>query len=76
MARLLAPGPDLLLTLDAYYHCDMNRALTASTLNVHPRTLDYRLRRVRDLTGLDPASTRGVRVLSTVVTRDLSGAWS
>ncbi|MFM9442192.1 PucR family transcriptional regulator [Streptomyces acidiscabies] len=76
VARLLAPGPDLLLTLDAYYHCDMNRALTASTLNVHPRTLDYRLRRVRDLTGLDPASTRGVRVLSTVVTRDLSGAWS
>ncbi|WP_416971720.1 PucR family transcriptional regulator [Streptomyces sp. 4F14] len=76
VARSLAPGPDLLLTLDAYYHCDMNRALTASALNVHPRTLDYRLRRVRELTGLDPASTRGVRVLSTVVTRGLSGAWS
>ncbi|MET8981904.1 helix-turn-helix domain-containing protein [Streptomyces sp. NPDC004539] len=75
VARRLAPGPDLLLTLDAYYHCDMNRTLTAAALNVHPRTLDYRLRRVRELTGLDPASTRGVRVLSTVVTRDLSGAW-
>ncbi|QNP75356.1 helix-turn-helix domain-containing protein [Streptomyces roseirectus] len=75
IARELAPGPDLLLTLDAYYHCDMNRALTATALNVHPRTLDYRLRRVRDLTGLDPASTRGVRILSTVVTRSLSGAW-
>jgi len=75
VARHLLRGPDLLPTLDAYYHCDMNRTRTATTLNVHPRTLDYRLGRVRDLTGLDPASTRGVRVLSTVVTRKLSGAW-
>ncbi|MFD0310351.1 PucR family transcriptional regulator [Streptomyces sp. NPDC127119] len=75
VARSLAPGPDLLRTLDAYYRHDMNRGATAEALNIHPRTLDYRLRRTRELTDIDPGSTRGVRILSSVVTRSLSGAW-
>ncbi|MDX2933729.1 PucR family transcriptional regulator [Streptomyces ipomoeae] len=75
VAARLESGPDLLLTLDAYYHHDMHRGATASALNVHARTLDYRLRRVRELTGIDPGSTHGVRVLSAVVARRLSGAW-
>ncbi|NEB04774.1 helix-turn-helix domain-containing protein [Streptomyces sp. SID13726] len=75
VARRLAPGPDLLATLDAYYRHDMHRGAAATALNVHPRTLDYRLRRVRELTGVDPGSTRGVRTLSAVVARELSGAW-
>ncbi|SOD81117.1 PucR C-terminal helix-turn-helix domain-containing protein [Streptomyces sp. 1222.2] len=75
LARRLDSGPDLLITLDAYYRHDMHRGTTATALNVHSRTLDYRLRRVRELTGIDPGSTRGVRTLSAVVTRRLSGAW-
>ncbi|WP_173265231.1 PucR family transcriptional regulator [Streptomyces pacificus] len=75
VARRLETGPDLLGTLDAYYGHDMHRGATASALNVHTRTLDYRLRRVRELTGIDPGSTRGVRTLSAVVTRRVSGAW-
>ncbi|MEU3539193.1 PucR family transcriptional regulator [Streptomyces paromomycinus] len=75
VARRLDSGPDLLVTLDAYYRHDMHRGTTATALNVHTRTLDYRLRRVRELTGIDPGSTRGVRTLSAVVTRRLSGAW-
>ncbi|MEU6914070.1 PucR family transcriptional regulator [Streptomyces olindensis] len=75
VGRSLQSGPDLLVTLDAYYHHDMHRGATAAALNVHPRTLDYRLRRVRELTGIDPGSTRGVRVFSSVVTRCLSEAW-
>ncbi|MBT3152643.1 helix-turn-helix domain-containing protein [Streptomyces sp. CHD11] len=74
VGRSLRPGPDLLVTLDAYYHHDMHRGTTAAALNVHPRTLDYRLRRVRELTGIDPGSTRGVRILSSVVMRHLSTA--
>lgn len=74
-ARRLERGPDLFATLDAYYRHDMNRGPTAAALNIHPRTLDYRLRRVRELTDIDPGSTHGVRVLSAVVTRGLSGAW-
>ncbi|MFE0252238.1 helix-turn-helix domain-containing protein [Streptomyces sp. NPDC059010] len=75
VCRRLEVGPDLLLTLDAYYHHDMHRGATATALNVHTRTLDYRLRRVRELTGIAPGSTHGVRVLSAVVARRLSGAW-
>ncbi|MEV6552795.1 helix-turn-helix domain-containing protein [Streptomyces sp. NPDC051597] len=75
VARRLAAGPDLLLTLDAYYGYDMNRGTAAAALNVHPRTLDYRLRRVQELTGISPGSTHGVRILSSVVARELSGAW-
>ncbi len=75
LARALDSGPDLLLTLDAYYRHDMRRGSTATALNVHTRTLDYRLRRVRELTGIDPGSTRGVRTLSAVVTRHLSQTW-
>ncbi|MFC5830940.1 PucR family transcriptional regulator [Nonomuraea insulae] len=71
----LASGPDLVATLDSYYRNDMNRMRTATALRVHPRTLDYRLRRVRDLVGIEPGSTRGVRVLSTAVTRILAEAW-
>ncbi|MFJ4789560.1 PucR family transcriptional regulator [Streptomyces sp. NPDC088794] len=74
-ARRLASGPDLLITLDAYYRHDMNRGPAAAALNIHPRTLDYRLRRVRELTDTDPGSTHGVRLFTTVVARDLSGAW-
>jgi PucR C-terminal helix-turn-helix domain len=75
VARRLREGPDLVATLDAYYRSDMNRLVTAAMLHVHPRTLDYRLQRARRLTGIEPASTRGVRVLSTAVTRMLAGAW-
>ncbi|WP_030684605.1 PucR family transcriptional regulator [Streptomyces sp. NRRL B-1347] len=72
VARHLEPGPDLVVTLDAYYRYDMDRGAAAAALNVHPRTLDYRLRRVRELTGLAPGSTRGVRVLSAAVARRLA----
>ncbi|MFI1172795.1 PucR family transcriptional regulator [Streptomyces melanogenes] len=75
VARRLASGPDLLVTLDAYYGYDMSRGPAAAALNVHPRTLDYRLRRVQELTGINPGSTHGVRILSSVVARRLSGAW-
>ncbi|MYY80034.1 MULTISPECIES: PucR family transcriptional regulator [unclassified Streptomyces] len=75
VGRSLQSGPDLLVTLDAYYRHDMHRGATAAALVVHPRTLDYRLRRVRELTGIDPGSTRGVRIFSSVVTRYLSGTW-
>ena len=76
VARRLAHGPDLVTTLDAYYRNNMSRLGTATALHIHPRTLDYRLQRVRDLIDVDPTSVRGVRILSATVTRALSGAWS
>ncbi|RSM91491.1 PucR family transcriptional regulator [Kibdelosporangium aridum] len=76
IAQRLADGPDLVSTLDVYYRHDMNRLNTAGALRIHPRTLDYRFRRVRELVGIDPGSLHGVRVLSAVVARVRAGRWS
>ncbi|MCE7010917.1 helix-turn-helix domain-containing protein [Kibdelosporangium philippinense] len=73
LADRLTTGPDLVATLDAFYRNNMARTQTAASLKIHPRTLEYRLQRVHDLTGLDPVSVYGVRVLSTTVTRALAG---
>lgn len=57
LARLLDPleeYPDLLRTLEVYIENGLDRRQAAALLHVHPNTVDYRLRRVVSLTGLDP----------------------
>ncbi|WP_410605944.1 helix-turn-helix domain-containing protein [Amycolatopsis sp. lyj-90] len=76
VARRLEAGPDLVTTLDAYYRHDMNRLNTAGALHIHPRTLDYRLRRIRELAGMDPGSYQGVRALGAAVARVRAGRWN
>jgi sugar diacid utilization regulator len=40
---------------------------------VHPNTLDYRLKRIVELTGLEPATTSGLQLLAAAsLTRRLS----
>jgi hypothetical protein len=66
LASLIEPldrNPDLLRTLEAYLDADLDRRSTASALHVHPNTFDYRLRRIIDLIGLDPATTHGLQLL-------------
>jgi PucR C-terminal helix-turn-helix domain len=58
--RVLAPieayserrRADLLETLETFVACDLDRRRAAERLHVHPNTLDYRLRRVEELTDL------------------------
>ncbi len=64
----LEPFPDLGRTLAAYLQHDMDRRRTAGALHVHPNTLDYRLKRIVELTGLEPATTRGLQLLAGAVT--------
>jgi hypothetical protein len=66
LGQLLEPlerNPDLLLTITAYLDQDTDRRRAAATLHVHPNTLDYRLKRIVELTGLDPATTAGLQLL-------------
>jgi hypothetical protein len=66
LARLLDPldrNPDLQRTVECYFACDLDRRRTAAVLHVHPNTLDYRLRRVVELTDLDPSTARGLQLL-------------
>jgi DNA-binding PucR family transcriptional regulator len=44
---------ELLSTLEQLVACALDRRRTADALHVHPNTLDYRLKRIRELTALD-----------------------
>jgi hypothetical protein len=69
LAAILAPLSDELLgTLEAYLAHDADRRATAAGLHVHPNTLDYRLRRIADLTGRSPLTARGLQVLGAALT--------
>ncbi|PWW66755.1 PucR family transcriptional regulator [Actinokineospora spheciospongiae] len=57
LAALLTPlldKPDLLPTLRLYLATNLNRRQTAGRLQVHPNTIDYRIRRIAELTSLNP----------------------
>jgi DNA-binding PucR family transcriptional regulator len=45
-------GADLVATLEAFHDTALDRRAAAAKLHVHPNTLDYRLRRLEELTGL------------------------
>ena len=72
LAAILAPldsgGPELLATLETYLTNDADRRRTAAALHVHPNTLDYRLRRIGELTGRSPSTPRGLQVLGAALT--------
>ncbi|OKI16418.1 helix-turn-helix domain-containing protein [Streptomyces sp. CB03911] len=58
LAALLTPlahRPELLDTLRTFLACGLDRRRAAARLQVHPNTVDYRLRRATELTGLDAA---------------------
>ncbi|MDJ0399546.1 transcriptional regulator, CdaR family [Rhodococcus rhodochrous J3] len=66
LARVLDPldeSPELVETLETHIAHDLSRQLTAKTLHVHANTVDYRLKRVAQLTGFDPTRPSGLRQL-------------
>lgn len=50
-----ANAADLCATVEAYFAAGLDRSAAASILVVHPNTVDRRLRRIEELTGLDLA---------------------
>jgi sugar diacid utilization regulator len=64
----LEDGPELIATLEGYFAADFDRRKAAGNLHIHPNTLDYRLRRVAELTGLSVGSAKGVQVLGAALT--------
>jgi hypothetical protein len=67
-------NPDLPRTLEVYLAQDLDRRRTAAELHVHPNTLDYRLRRIVELTGLDPSTSRGLQLLGAALAARRLGA--
>ncbi|GGT42910.1 transcriptional regulator [Streptomyces purpureus] len=65
LAALLDPldtRPELLTTLRTFLACSLDRRRAAARLQVHPNTVDYRLRKATDLTGLD--ASRGADLVT------------
>ncbi|WP_232852014.1 PucR family transcriptional regulator [Nocardia acididurans] len=52
--------PELLETLQRHISNNLNRQRTARVLHVHTNTVDYRLKRIGQLTGFDPAQSSGL----------------
>ncbi len=63
----LAGHPELLPTLVAFLDADLNRRDAAGALGVHANTVDNRLDRIGDLTGVDPRSARGIQLLGAAI---------
>jgi DNA-binding PucR family transcriptional regulator len=51
-------------TLTVFVDSDYSRNKAARSLFIHRSTLDYRLRRIGDVTGCDPTSGRGAQMLT------------
>jgi hypothetical protein len=64
----LVDGPELIATLEGYFAADFDRRRAAANLHIHPNTLDYRLRRVAEMTGLSVGTAKGVQVLGAALT--------
>ncbi|MGW4371866.1 PucR family transcriptional regulator [Nocardia takedensis] len=63
LRRLLDPlsdHPELMETLTCHVANNLNRRLTARTMNIHPNTVDYRLKRIGELTGCDHTQVDGL----------------
>lgn len=68
----LAEHPELLHTLRVFLGSDHNRHRTAESLHLHRNTLNYRLRRVTELTGYNPADPADIRLLAaSLIVHDL-----
>jgi DNA-binding PucR family transcriptional regulator len=64
---LAEAGADLVTTVTAYLDEGSSVEATARRLYVHPNTVRYRLRRVADLTGLDPTTAEDAFTLNVAV---------
>ncbi|QLY30449.1 helix-turn-helix domain-containing protein [Nocardia huaxiensis] len=60
--------PYLIETLDAHIRHGSDRRSAAVAIHVHPNTFSYRLRRIAELTGLDPSDPNESRLLAAALT--------
>ncbi|MFC4126817.1 PucR family transcriptional regulator [Nocardia rhizosphaerae] len=56
----LEANPELLHTLEVHMSTNLQRSRTARELFVHTNTVDYRLKRIAQITGFDPGDLTGL----------------
>lgn len=70
LAAVLDPlraQPELLNTLVVHLRNDRNRQRTSRALHIHANTIDHRMRRIAQHTGLDPMTTHGLWYLRAAI---------
>lgn len=77
LAALLDPlddHPELLETLQRHIANEFNRRRTARALHIHTNTVDYRLKRIAQLTGIDPTGRHGLwQLRSALIAKAFAG---
>ncbi|MBF6330800.1 PucR family transcriptional regulator [Nocardia transvalensis] len=71
LAERIAPllrSPHLVETLDAHLRHGSDRKAAAAEIHVHPNTFSYRMRRIAELSGIDPSDPNGSRLLAAALT--------
>jgi hypothetical protein len=63
-------GPDLRRTLEVFLEAGLDRRLAAERLHVHPNTLNYRLGRIEELSGLDLTTPDDLLLTALALRRD------
>lgn len=51
---------ELVQTLEMYLHCNQSVKETAGIMHIHINTLHYRLKQIKECTGIDPRTTEGI----------------
>ncbi|MFB8282899.1 PucR family transcriptional regulator [Nocardia colli] len=64
----ILPSPHLIEALDAHLRHGSDRKAAAAEIHVHPNTFSYRLRRIAELTGIDPTEPHDSRLLAAALT--------
>lgn len=64
----LLDNPHLLEALEAHLYHGSDRKAAGARLHVHPNTFSYRLRRITELTGIDPTDPTNSRLLAAALT--------
>ncbi|WP_155981386.1 CdaR family transcriptional regulator [Nocardia sp. BMG111209] len=70
LAALIDPltaHPELVETLAGYLRHNLNRRRAAEDLHIHPNTIDYRLKRILSITGVDPNDVSGLWLLASAL---------
>ncbi|MBH0777780.1 PucR family transcriptional regulator [Nocardia bovistercoris] len=69
----VAEHPELMQTLTCHLANNLNRRSTARALDVHPNTVDYRLKRIGQLTDCDPTRLDGLIYLHSALIARIAG---
>ncbi|MGW5310728.1 PucR family transcriptional regulator [Nocardia thailandica] len=64
----LLASPHLIEALEAHLQHGADRKTASKRIHVHPNTFTYRLRRIAELTGLDPSDPKDSRMLAAALT--------